>query len=137
MIAQFPLSLNFSMVTLQKVLASAPTVILSDSTTRRIDSTLNFTLGSSFPMTGVNTNAFMVVWSGILKPQSTGLYNFYFTGQEGFQVYLAGVLVASSWVVESDATTIEVLNIVLDSSLNYEFQVEMFAQEGEAVMIAE
>jgi len=52
-------------------------------------------------------------------------------------VYFAGVLIASSWVIESDATTIEVSNIVLDSSLNYEFQVEMFAQEGAAVMVAE
>jgi len=114
----------------------APTVIPSDANIQRIDSTISFSWGTASPIQGITQDNFVVVWNGVLRAAQTGRYNLYFTADDGIRVYLAGEIIVDSWLIQN-AQTIEVSNLLLDSTINYSFQVEYFEQNGVSQVLAQ
>jgi hypothetical protein len=112
----------------------APTVISGESNARRVDSAINFSWGTGSPMPGISSDAFMVVWSGALKPALTGTYNLYISADDGVRVYLGEVLLVDSWDIEN-LRTIAVSGVTLDSFISYNLRIEYFEQDGAASVV--
>jgi len=114
-----------------KVQGVVPTVISSDSSIVQVDSIISFNWTTNSPISGVTTDSFIVVWTGVLQAPQTGRFNLYFEADDGIRVYFAGELIVDSWAIEN-VRTIEVSNLLLDSSITYDFRLEYFEQDGSA-----
>ena len=114
----------------------APTVIPSESSARRIDSTISFNWTTASPMPGVHQDSFIVVWTGVIKTPQTARFNLYFTADDGIRVYFAGEKIIDSWLIQN-VRTVQMTNLLLDSSISYDFRVEYFEQDGSAQVKAE
>ena len=70
---------------------------LSGSNFTRLDSNVNFDwgLGSPDPRIGVDT--FSARWTGWVQPNSTGLYTFYVTADDGVRLWVNGAKIIDDW----------------------------------------
>ena len=101
----------------------------------RIDAYINFNWGSGSPMTKVNNDNFSVCWSGQLKPDYSGTYNFYLTSDNGRRLWIDNQLVIDAmyndWDIEYSGS------IELNAGQKYDIRVEYFEYNGGANCILE
>lgn len=76
---------------------TAPSMPTTAATMTRTDAAVNFDWGTGTPMTGINTDGFVVRWQGNWSFTTAGTYQFSVTADDGVRLYLDGTLLISQW----------------------------------------
>ncbi|HEV2328002.1 MAG TPA: glycoside hydrolase family 3 C-terminal domain-containing protein [Verrucomicrobiae bacterium] len=94
----------------------------------RVDETINLDtlqqVATDFP-----TTHFSARWTGELTVPVSGNYNFTFTGDDGFRIFLGNKLLIDNWVEEP--ATSKSCQSELDAGKSYELRVEYFQAGGD------
>jgi len=91
---------------------------------RRIDASANFTWGFGGVSPQLKDN-YSVRWTGVLAPAESADYILGFTGQDGYRVWVDGVLQVEDWTRHRPSTT--VTNAIhLDKGHSYQLKIEYF-----------
>ena len=98
----------------------------------RIDSTVNYDWASGSPDPAVNADSFSVRWTGVVRVQTTGSYNFQTISDDGVRLYVNGALVINNWADHS-ATTDNSAAIALTAGIDYAITMEFYENGGLAV----
>ena len=85
----------------------------------RLDDYVNFSFGTSAPLTGMPTTNYSIRWNGQIKPLYTENYTFHLNHDDGGKLYIDGQLVISNASIADDSITInlvanQVYNIQID-----------------------
>lgn len=92
----------------------------------RLDSTINFNAVPFF--TGGPTTNFSTIWTGKVRPATTGTYTFYVTGDDGVRLTVNGQVLVNALV--SQAPTEYSGTITLTAKQKYDIKLEYFQGGG-------
>jgi beta-glucosidase len=95
-----------------------------------LDSQIDFDWASGTPGAGVPQDRFSVRWTGRLTAPKTGQYTLAVSGDDGFRLYLDGVLVIDDWKVGSERTGR--YDVKLVAGAPHEIRLEHFENAGGA-----
>ena len=97
---------------------------------RRIDPQVDFNWGEGSPAPGVvNKEKFSARWTGIFTSPGSGVYELGVKSDNGCRLYLDGVLLIDSWIVDK-AGSLRSVYVTLKEGRKYEIQVEFFENIG-------
>jgi RHS repeat-associated protein len=88
-------------------------------------------LGSSFPGAGQAQTNFSTYWSGYVVPPTTGNYQFRFTVDDRFRIWINGQLAQQSWH-DQGATAYVTVPVALTAGDHVFIQVEYYQDQGGA-----
>jgi beta-glucosidase len=94
------------------------------ATLSRTDATINFTWGDTGMSRELLKN-YSARWTGVLVPPVTGDYYIGFSGQDGYRVWIDGILIVEDWRVHHPAS-IETKKMHLDQGHPYAVKIEYF-----------
>jgi hypothetical protein len=97
----------------------------------RIDPTVNFDWGSGSPAATINVDQFSVRWTGQLYAPVTGVYNFTATVDDGFRLYVGGILLVDKWFDQAPTTYTQAANLTAGNT--YDVRIEYYENTGGAV----
>ncbi len=72
-------------------------------------------------------------WTGVLTPQISGKYEFSFTSDDGFRIFINNERIVDKWIVRSETT--DHFNVFLEVGKPYHLVVEYFDAGGSASAI--
>jgi len=81
--------------------ASFPTDPNTVPALTRTDANVNFQWGAGAPGAGVNTEHFLVRWTGYIQPTTTGTYTFYTDGDGGARLWVNGQPISNDWTTNT------------------------------------
>jgi uncharacterized protein (UPF0179 family) len=96
----------------------------------RIDTTVNFTWGSSSPDPALGTDTFSARWSGQVKPLFSETYTFYTTTDDGVRLWVNGQLLIDKWV--NQVPTEWSGSITLAAGQLYDIRMDYYENGGNA-----
>jgi hypothetical protein len=97
----------------------------------RIDQTINFDWGSGSPDPKVNIDQFSARWTGQLYAPVTGTYTFTATVDDGFRLYVGGILLIDKWFDQPPTTYTQAANLTAGST--YDVRIEYYENGGVSV----
>jgi beta-glucosidase len=98
----------------------------------RTDAHVNFGFGSS-PWTSADPmKNYSIRWTGYFKPETTGEYNVYATGHDGFRLYMDDKLLMDQW--EWESTDLQLVSMRLEAGKSYKLRLEFFRESGHALV---
>ncbi|WP_353566063.1 glycoside hydrolase family 3 C-terminal domain-containing protein [Haloferula sargassicola] len=97
---------------------------------KRVEAEVQLNGGES-PAPGIGGSNYSVRWSGVLTPPETGEYTFYFTGDDGFRVFVDDQQIMDRWSIGGAA--IYNGKIKLEKSHPVNLRVEFFQGGGNAM----
>jgi hypothetical protein len=106
--------------------------IFTGTAIQRIDPQVNFNWQTGSPMSGIPADGFSVVWTGSLKPATTGRYTFYTTSDDGVRLYVNGQLAINNWT-DHGSTENASAAISLVAGQVYALRMEYYDHLGSAV----
>jgi autotransporter-associated beta strand protein len=77
---------------------ASPTSFPDPAALERLDSTVDFNWGNGSPDPVINTNHFVVRWTGQVQPFTTETYTFYTTTDDGVRLWVNGQLLIDKWI---------------------------------------
>lgn len=95
----------------------------------RIDESVNF-IFNEHPSGGKYNSNFSVKWTGKIKPEKTGLYRFYVTGDDGYRLMINDENVLEAWFDQAPTTRSALLELV--SGKEYDLRLEYYQNGGGA-----
>jgi mannan endo-1,4-beta-mannosidase len=101
---------------------------------RRVDGQVAFNWRTGSPASSVPTNKFKVLWTGSIKPTTSGIYTLYTTSNDGVRVYVNNRLYIDDWGPHS-AHLAASATMSLTAGRRYTIRVEYREVTGEAQMI--
>jgi beta-glucosidase len=96
----------------------------------RIDRQVRFSWGESSPSPGLPTDNFSVRWTGKIRADADGDYEFFVQGDDGFRLYVKNDLVIDDWRRQS--TTLKREKVSLKGGEQVDVKLEYFEQSGNA-----
>lgn len=100
---------------------------LTGSTSRRIDSTVNFS--NNFGVSGLNTENFSVRWSGQVKAPVSGNFVFSTASDDGVRLWVDNNLIIDNWTLHGETTdTASAVALVADTM--YDIRMEFYERGG-------
>lgn len=99
----------------------------------QVDSIISYNWGAGQPMFGAGPDDFSAVWSGYVRPPSTGNYTFYTYSDDGIRLYVNNQLVIDKWVDQS-ATEWGSTSMSLTGGSYVPIRVEYYERGGDAVV---
>jgi fibronectin type 3 domain-containing protein len=99
---------------------------------QRIDPQVNFNWQYGSPASGIPSDGFSAVWTGSLKPATTGRYTFYTTSDDGVRLYINGQLAINNWT-DHGSTENASAPISLVAGQIYALRLEYYDHTGSAV----
>jgi beta-glucosidase len=96
----------------------------------RTDAHIDFGSGSPAWTAADPTKNYSIRWTGYFKPETTGDYNVYATGHDGFRLYLDDKLLMDQW--EWESTDLQLNSLRLEAGKSYKFRLEYFRESGHA-----
>lgn len=91
---------------------------------RRTDASVNFTWGFNGVSPALKDN-YSARWTGVLAPAATADYVLGFTGQDGYRVWIDGMMHVDDWTRHRPATTMTKA-IHLEKGHSYQLKIEYF-----------
>jgi hypothetical protein len=97
----------------------------------RIDPTINFDWGTGSPAATINADQFSARWTGQLYAPVTGTYTFTATVDDGFRLWVGGILLIDKWFDQAPTTYTQVANLTAGST--YDVRIEYYENGGISV----
>ena len=66
-------------------------------TNQRVDSIIDFHWSSNPNISGIPADHFSIRWTGVIRPSSTGRYDFFVAGDDGFRLWVNNQLIIDNW----------------------------------------
>jgi hypothetical protein len=107
------------------------TIDLTGPALERVDATINFDWKSGSPDPKIPTDRFSARWTGFIVPQYSQTYTFYSVSDDGFRLYVNGILVINDW--SNHAPRERSGTIALQAGKSTSIKVEYFENTGGAV----
>ncbi len=99
-----------------------------EPTLKRFDKRVNFDWIGVKPCEGLETEVYSVRWTGNIKIEKDGEYEFFLRGDDGFRLYLDDKLVISSW--EDNGTRTKSYKQKLIAGKTHDIRIEFFQNRG-------
>lgn len=97
----------------------------------RVDATVDFNWATAVPATGINVDGYSVRWTGMVQPETTGVYTFSTNSDDGIRLWIGGTRIISNWT--NHAATINTGTITLTAGEKYPIVLEYYENTGGAV----
>jgi hypothetical protein len=97
----------------------------------RIDPTVNFDWGVGSPAATINVDQFSARWTGQLYAPVTGVYTFTATVDDGFRLYVGGILLIDKWFDQAPTTYTQAANLTAGNT--YDVRIEYYENGGISV----
>ncbi len=95
----------------------------------RADEKINFTFSEN-PLGGEENSNYSVKWSGYIKPETTGEYRFYVSGDDGYRLIMKGDTLINAWFDQAPTTRSALVNLEADKK--YDLILEYYQNGGGA-----
>ena len=99
-------------------------------TNYRTDTAIDFHWSGAPNIQGIAADHFSIRWTGVVRPESSGEYEFVVAGDDGFRLWVNGQLVIDNWFDE--AVTTRKTNVVLNAGQDYPVKLEYYENGGMA-----
>jgi beta-glucosidase len=96
----------------------------------RIDRRINFIWGESAPAGELSADDFSVRWTGKVRIESEGEYEFIVKGDDGYRLYVDNRLVIDSW--QDQAATVKTAALALTAGTMPDIKLEYYEHGGDA-----
>lgn len=96
----------------------------------RIDRRVNFTWGESGPAAALPTDNFSVRWTGTIRADSDGQYEFIVKGDDGYRLYVNEQLIIDNW--RDQAATVKTAQLPLKAGSEVPVKLEYYEHGGDA-----
>lgn len=96
----------------------------------RTDRQVRFNWGESSPSPGMPVDDFSARWTGKIRADAGGDYEFYVQGDDGYRLYVKGRLVIDDW--QEQATTLKSAKVNLKGGEEADVKLEYFERGGSA-----
>ena len=96
----------------------------------RIDRRILFDWGESAPMSGMPPDDFSIRWTGKIRVESDGEYQFFVQGDDGFRLSVNGAQIVNEW--HDQAATLKSANVSLKGGTLADIKLEYFEHTGGA-----
>ncbi len=94
----------------------------------RIDSAVDFHWSGSPGIAGIPGDNFSVRWTGIIRPDSSAVYSFYVSGNDGFRLWVNGEKLIDNWT--QGITSVLKENIYLTAGSEDSVRLEYYDNSG-------
>jgi beta-glucosidase len=94
----------------------------------RIDTVIDFHWSGLPNLSGIPADHFSIRWTGVIRPSTSGKYNFYVRGDDGFRLWVNNQLIIDNWVDE--AATVKTAGINLTKGQEYPVKLEYYEDAG-------
>jgi len=95
---------------------------------QRIDTVIDFHWSGVPDISGMPTDHFSIRWTGVIRPSTTGTYNFYVAGDDGFRLWVDNQLIIDNWV--DGAVTTKTGTVSLIAGQEYPIKLEYYENAG-------
>jgi beta-glucosidase len=102
-----------------------------EPTQTRVDSQIDFDWSNSSPSVGFSTDRFTIRWTGVIRPDTSGLHIFRERSDDAMRVFLDGAPLIDDWQDHAPRTAIKTR--YLEGGKTYKLQIEFRNQGGGAV----
>ncbi|MDZ7291900.1 MAG: glycoside hydrolase family 3 C-terminal domain-containing protein [candidate division KSB1 bacterium] len=96
----------------------------------RQDKHLDFKWLTTSPMNGFPADSFSIRWTGKIKPEKSGDYEFFVRGDDGYRLYLDRQLVIDNW--RDQPATVRKIVLSLQANQLYDIMLEYYEHGGYA-----
>ncbi len=96
------------------------------------DQTVNFNWGRSAPVSGVNSSAFEVRWSGQVLSTTAGTYTFSVQTNAAVRLFINNQLVINDWTPQSSASNFVSTPITLAANTMYNIRLDIYQPNAAA-----
>jgi beta-glucosidase len=97
----------------------------------QVDSHIDFDWRNSAPSVGFSTDRFTIRWTGVIRPDASGLHIFRERSDDAMRVFLDGELLIDDWLDHAPRTAIRTR--YLEGGKTYKLQIEFKNDGGGAV----
>jgi beta-glucosidase len=98
--------------------------------TTRIDRRIRFEWGESAPMPGMPIDDFSIRWTGKIRVESDGEYQFFVQGDDGFRLFVNGQKIIDEW--RDQAATLKDAKLSLKAGTIADIKLEYYEHAGNA-----
>lgn len=98
----------------------------------RIDKNVSFFWKYGSPAKGIPDDKFSVAWEGVYKAEKDGVVRFLMSGDDGYRLFVDGVLLGGDWGNHSLSSRSAFLDV--ESGRKYKIRFEYFDNAGEATV---
>ncbi|MDE6872385.1 MAG: glycoside hydrolase family 3 C-terminal domain-containing protein [Bacteroidales bacterium] len=98
----------------------------------RIDKNISFFWKYGSPAKGIPDDKFSVAWEGVYKAEKDGVVRFLMSGDDGYRLFVDGVLLGGDWGNHSLSSRSAFLDV--KSGRKYQIRFEYFDNAGEATV---
>ena len=102
-----------------------------EPTQTRVDSHIDFDWSNSSPSVGFSTDRFTIRWTGVIRPETSGLHVFRERSDDAMRVFLDGAPLIDDWQDHAPRTAIKTR--YLEGGKTYKLQIEFRNRGGGAV----
>ena len=95
----------------------------------RVDEHIDFVF-QDHPLGGEDNSDFSIRWSGMVRPERSGEYRFYVTGDDGYRLIVAGDTLINAWIDQAPTSRSAILN--LQAHKAYDIRLEYYQNGGGA-----
>ena len=96
----------------------------------RVDRRIRFDWGESAPMSGMPPDDFSIRWTGKIRVDSDGEYQFFVQGDDGFRLFVNGQLIIEEW--HDQAATLKEAKLSLRAGTLADVKLEYYEHTGNA-----
>lgn len=101
---------------------------LTGTSVSRTDGAVDFSWGSTAPISGVAADNYSVRWQGRVEAPTTGAYTFYTTSDDGVRLWVNNVLLVDNWTNHSAVENSGTIN--LNGGQKYSIKMEYYEAAG-------
>ena len=96
----------------------------------RVDRRIRFEWGESAPMSGMPPNDFSIRWTGKIRVDSDGEYQFFVQGDDGFRLFVNGQMIIDEW--HDQAAKLKEAKLSLKAGTLADVKLEYYEHTGNA-----
>ena len=96
----------------------------------RVDRRIRFEWGESAPMSGIPADDFSIRWTGKIRVDSDGEYEFFVQGDDGFRLFVNGQIIIDEW--RDQAATMKEARLSLKAGTLADIKLEYYEHSGNA-----
>lgn len=102
--------------------------LTAPATASRVDTTIDFHWSGSPGITGIGSDNFSIRWTGVIRPDQTGEYEFTVAGDDGYRLWVNNLMVINNW--NDQAVTVRKTKVNLSAGQEYPIKLEYYENGG-------